>query len=255
MDCSRTSSRQSLTPKATVTALEAAKAALPIFGGTGQTPETESPPEQTASSQTSQTSQSSSGGDSQSSETPKEVTPEQLSDLLRQVTELNSTVTTLKSENDGYKQKEEQARRTAQSREETLTEDLDRAQQTISQMDSVIKHLAVVNAIQGNQEFQFHDPRDVISRLDESEYDLEIDLESGKAGVKDLNNALKRIAKESPWLVKSRASDESNERQAPRPPARGSGAPPANPGSGGNKSSRREALIDRFPVISHGRRL
>jgi len=230
-----------------------AMAALPIFGGTAPTPDdSPSDDDSDSTSKTTKTESSADASGGESSNSAEALTPEQISDLLKQVTQLNSTVTQLKTENDSFKTKEDQARRASQGREQTLEEDNQRLTQTVDAMDQVIKHLAIVNAIQGNKDLRFHDPRDVIARLDHSSYNLDVDLDNGQATVKNIENELKRIASECPWLV-VKPADSQNNNQSNRAP-RGTGTPPAS--SAGNqtaKAQRRKDLEAKWPVIGSGR--
>ena len=236
-----------------LTGIEAAKAALPIFGGTST--ETEESTTAVITPVKTETETSSATSESESTST-ESLSPEEIKELLGKVSELSSTVKSLDTQNQSYKAKEEEARKAAMGREEALVEDNERLQQTVSQMDEVIKNLAVINAIQGNKDLQFHDARDVISRLDPGGYELDVDLESRKANVSGIDNELKRIARECPWLVRdaSKPGGGSNGSERKLPP-RGSGSPPASPTGGDTgKQQKRSALIDKFPVIAHGRR-
>lgn len=185
---------------------------------------------------------------------PSEVDPEKFSELLKQVSELTGKISTLSKENEGYKAKEIESQRATQSREETLEQDLTEAQQTIHQMDQVIRYTAVINAIQSNPDLEFHSAKHVMRELDMEAFDLDVDLESGTATVNGIDNELKRIARDCEWLVKrnGRVSGGGAGEQA-KPKVRSSGAPPAPPGANGAKANRRQDLSKRFPVIMHNR--
>lgn len=231
--------------------------ALPFFGGEG--PETPDP-----SSTGSATDSPTAGGNSGSASSgaasttddgsgqSTDISPQQVSDLLKQVADLTKNVGSLTKENATYKEKETQATRAAQSREETLEQDLTEAQQTIAKMDSVIRHVALVNAIQANKDLQFHSAKHVLRELDPNAFELDVDLETGTATVTGIENDLKRIAKECSWLVKTTAGDSGG--PAPAAPRRPSGNPPGPTGTSGDKATRRADLIGRYPVIAHGKR-
>lgn len=231
-------------PLLRLTTIEQAKAALPIFGGTN--------PEPDEQQENNSQQQGDGGGDPKS---PEQISPEDVQKLVSKVADLTSKVTTLQTENDGYRQEDDKKRREAQGREQTLTEDLDKAQQTIAQMDGVIKYVATVNAILNNESgISFHDPSDIVSKLDFDAFDLDVDLENGKASVKGIENELKRIAKEKSWLVKTGSQEQSQEQQPPAPP-KSSGKPPANNGGqGGNKAQQqRGAMEAKWPILAQGR--
>lgn len=231
-------------PLLRLTTIEQAKLALPIFGGTSPDPDNEQ----------QQNNQQQSGGGSDP-KPAEQMSPDEIQKLVNSVTELTGKVTQLQTENDGYKQAEDKKKRESQSREDTLSQDLDKAQQTIAQMDGVIKYVATVNAILNNESgISFHDPADIVSKLDFDAFELEVDLESNRAGVKGIENELKRVAKEKPWLVKTGSQEQSQEQQQPAPP-KSSGKPPANNGGqGGNKGSQQRAAMEtKWPILAQGR--
>lgn len=233
--------------------LEAALAAFPVFGGTS-TETTESPsdaeqePVTAASTKATQT-----GGDSAKPEVNVDgMTPEQISELLKQVTDLTTQVTTLTSENNTFKSKEQQATRAKQTREQQLEQDVVDLQQTVAKMDAVIKHTAVINAIQGAKDMEFHSARHVMNELNHDSFDLDVDLENGTATVSGIEAELKRVAKECPWLVSKDKTRAPAGTTPPRQP-RGSGSPPAPPGGANDRQTKRSDLINKYPVIAHGR--
>lgn len=238
-------------------AADIARVALPIFGGTSPAPNTESSSTESSSKSgpgdDSKTSSSSGGADGDSSKPTEQLTPEQISDLVKQVSTLSETSANLEKELQGYKDKEDQARKATLSKEQAQQEELDKAYQTIAAMDEVVKYVALVNAIQSNKELQFHDVNFVISKLDHESYQFDVDLESKKATVSGIENELKRIAKENDWAVKVASNPQSSSRQPGVVGRRSSGAPPANPTVDGTKAERRRSLETKWPVITHGR--
>lgn len=236
---------------------EVVKSCLPFFGG--EDPKTpESSPEGSAaenpsaggnSGQAGSGAASAAGGDSGQ----PEMTPQQITDLLKQVSDLTKNVNTLSKENETYKKKEADAVKATQSREEALESDLTEAQQTIAKMDSVIRHVALVNAIQSNKDLEFHSAKHVLRELDPNAFELDVDLENGTATVTGIENDLKRIAKECSWLVKSNGAGNAGNQGTPPAPRRGSGNPPSGGSGTPDAASRRADLIKRYPIIGHGR--
>lgn len=229
---------------------EMAKRALPIFGGTNPESSSESSSSETSSSSTDSskttTNDSSGGGDSS---TEKQITPEEFAKLTAQIAEITAKNTELTNELSTYTAKEEETRKASLGREEALSEDLTKAQQTIAQMDQVIKSLALVNAIQGS-EYQFFNPRDVIARLSSDSYELNVDLENGVAEIKGIENELKRIATADDYLVKKpTVEDSAPVKRTPR----GTGAPPGPAPTNPSKANRRKELEAKWPVIAAGR--
>lgn len=230
-----------------------AKAAFPVFGGTAPETKNESSSAE-GSTDTKKPDKTSSGTDSGGgdSSTPTEITPEQFAQLTTQVAHLTEKNTELNNQLSSFTSKEDEARRAAQGREETLAEDLQSAQKTVDQMDQIIKRLAVENAISNNTDgISFHNINDVISRLDHTSYELDVDLEGGIAKVSGIDNEIKRIAKENEYLVKKPTleNDTSNGRAKPR----GTGAPPGPAPTNPSKANRRKELEAKWPVIASGR--
>ncbi len=176
--------------------------------------------------------------------------PEAIADLLKQLNDATRTIKELQGKTENYEKERAQTVRAQQTREEQLAQDLTEAQQTIAQMDAVIRHTAIVNAIQGMKDYQFHSARHVLNELDGNSFDVDVDLQNGTATVTGIESEIKRVAKEMPWLV---AQERNNNGSAKNPAPRSSGAPPANPNGDADKVSRRADLMKRFPVISHGR--
>lgn len=202
----------------------------------------------TATDTTDVDSSVNSGDDSTTEDLSKN--PEAMADLLKQLNDATKTIKELQSKTEGYEKEKAQAARAQQTREEQLEQDLTEAQQVIAKMDSVIRHTAVVNAIQGMKDFEFHSARHVLNELDANAFDVDVDLENGTATVTGIENEIKRVAKEMPWLV---AQSKNSNQMGKNPLPRSSGAPPANPNGDADKVSRRAELMKKFPVISHGR--
>lgn len=237
-----------------ISGLEAAKAALPIFGGTGPTnSESSSSGDGQPSSTTDKKDETNSAGGDSGQPDPNQLTPEQIADVLKQVQTLTTTSQELQNELSTYKSKEEDARKAALGREEAQAEELQKAHETIAAMDQIIKNLALVNAIQSDPDVQFHDVDFVLTKLDENGYEFDMDMDAKKAKVKGLNTELKRIARENEWAVKNLASQQQGNSGTKKPPAKATGAPPSPSATNGGKANTREALMARFPAIGAGR--
>lgn len=242
--------QQQVSPAFWVPSLEAAKATLPIFGGTAPTTGSEESSEESKS--TTKSKSESSGGSAGGDNPAEQLSPEQISELVKQVSTLTETSKTLENELNGYKQKEDDARRASMGREEAQQEELTKAHETIAAMDEVIRYVALVNAIQNNgDKIEFHDVNFVLSKLDPNSFDLEVDLEHKRASVNGVEGELKRIAKDFDWAVKKNSVPGTEQRGPGRP--RSSGAPPAPPTVNQSGATRRAALEEKWPVITHGR--
>jgi len=230
-----------------IDSLEAAKATLPIFGGEEEkeavdvSEGTDSPTEPADSVDNS---------DSSSSEDLTK-NPEAIADLLKQLSETSKQVKELSAKTAAYEKEKAQSARAQQTREEQLETDLQDAQQTIAKMDAVIRHTALINAIQGMKDYEFHSARHVMNELDANSFDIDVDLENGTATITGIESEIKRVAREMPWLVaQGKTGNATNSRTSNQ---RSSGAPPSNPNGDSAKVARRAELMKKFPVISHGR--
>lgn len=232
-----------------VNPLEAAKSALPIFGGESEEV-TEAADESNGTENTTGTTDSDATGDSDSNEDLTK-NPEAMADLLKQLNDATRQIKELQGKTASYEKEKANAARAQQTREEQLEQDLNDAQQTIAKMDAVIRHTAMINAIQGMKDYEFHSARHVLNELDPNSFDIDVDLENGTATISGIENEIKRVAKEMPWLVAQAKSSNATGSKSPLP--RSSGAPPSNPNGDAAKVARRTELMKKFPVIAHGR--
>lgn len=230
-----------------VNPLEAAKAAMPFFGG--ENTEVTTTDESTDAGDSTTTDTAVSGGDTPAN-TEVAQNPEAMADLLKQLNDATKQIKELQGKTATYEKEKANAARAQQTREEQLATDLDEAQQTIAKMDAVIRHTAIINAIQGMKDYEFHSARHVMNELDANSFDVDVDLENGTATITGIDNEIKRVAKEMPWLV----AQAKNNSMGKNPMPRSSGAPPANPNGDADKVSRRAELMKKFPVIAHGTR-
>jgi hypothetical protein len=234
--------------------IAAAIAALPLFGGTSPDEnESGTGGEAGAGAGTGASAPETGAG------TPNITTdPQAVADLVKQVETLTSTVGQLKKTNEKFETEKKNKERESLGREEALAKDLEESQQIVIKMDRALRNQAVVNAINGFKDIEFHDTKFALSKLSADIFDqMEVDLENGTVTVTGIENDLRRIAKENEWAVKSKGSVPPNVPggdQRRTPAGRPSGGAPAG-GSGGDasKATTRKALAARFPVIMHGR--
>lgn len=243
------------------------KLSMPFFGGTvptpvptsatpatSATPTTGSPAAVIVTPATTQpsTTDATSGG-SQTSEDPLAklaADPNALGQLLSQVEKLTRDLKIANDKVVGFETKAAEETRKQQTREQQLEADLAQREATIQQMDGVIRSMAISNAILNNKDIQWHSLKQVTAELNPEAFDISVDLEHGTATVTGVDNEVKRIAKDCPWLVaKNNATPPPANPRTPR----SSGIPPAPPASDASKQSSRTELMKRFPVIAHGR--
>lgn len=178
--------------------------------------------------------------------------PEAISKLTAQLAAANKLAEQATATANQYKTKEEQAARAQQTKEEQLQTDYDNALATIERMDAVIKNSALTNALLGQKDYEWHSVRQVMAELQEEEFEVTIDLDSGQAVVSGIENAAKRVARDCPWLVsKDKAKEQTTVQgnQNGNNGTRVSGRPPAPPANQQAKAAKRAELTKRFPVI------
>lgn len=238
-------------------ALRMALSAFPLYGGTVTT-DTESSSAQSTDSQSAASGSGDQSGNDTSAQaggdSAQQLDPQQIADLLKQVQTLSTQNKQLLTENNTFKSQQQKTEREKLDREQALEQDLQNALATVEQLDKALKNQAVLNAINGFTDIQFHDPNFVMHELSSDIFEgMQVDLENGTVTVSGIENDLRRIAKEKSWAVKRVAQQDpvGGGQQPPKP--RGSGAPPAPPGGDAGKQARRAALMDKYPVIGHGR--
>lgn len=225
-----------------MTAAQAAIGALPFFGGTEPAatpaPAVETPPAETPAAEPSVTD-------------PIEKLksdPNALGQLLSQVEKLTKDLKTANDRVTGFESQQQEAVRKQQTREQQLEADLTKRDEIIQQMDAIIKNTAIANAVLNQKDIQWHSLKQVVAELNPEAFEVEVDLKNSTTKVSGIDSEIKRVAKDCPWLVV-----QSDPGEPPTSRVRPSGSPPAPPASDTSKQQRRNELMKKFPVISHGR--
>jgi hypothetical protein len=136
--------------------------------------------------------------------------------------------------------------------------DLVTAQKEVETLREANSTLRVENSFLLNNKFAWHDPKDVLALVLKDE-DVEVD-EDGE--VQGMAVALKKIAKNKPWLVKAEDKatrdddddeddddeDEDDDRPAARRRQRPSGG--AQNGRRGSKGADRAKLVQTYPALN-----
>lgn len=234
---------------------ELAKRALPFFGGTAP----EVPAEgATKTEEPADKKTETPGGNGSADPKTEPLTPEAIAALVAKNVELDNALKEKDSKLEAYTKAEQEAADAKLSKEDKAQKDLAERDQTIQQMDKVIRTLAVENAIAQSKDLKFHSTKHVINELDPTEYEIDVDLKTGVATVSNLDKALVRISEANPWMVVDAAKDNPGNgsatktgNQNPGGAKRGSGNPP-NPGNSrsSDATQRRSELIKKFPVLA-----
>jgi len=231
--------------EALISPLDAAKASMPFFGGAEDT---------TDETTTTETSTATTDPVVETTPEPDPVAqlqadPNALAQLLQQIQNKDQELNQTKSKLQQYETEKAASDRAKLSEVEQLKADLAQREQIIEGMDRVIRHNAITTALLQVKDTQWHSVKQVMAELDDSAYDVQVDLENGQATVTGIEQEARRIAQNYPWLVKSSGPNDGSKPRTPRP----SGAPPSVPTDAGSKQTRRNELMKKFPVIAGGR--
>lgn len=172
--------------------------------------------------------------------------PEAINQLLKQITDLQGESKAHKEALAKHEAEKLKAERATQTREQQLEADLTIAQETVKQMDEIVRTVAAQSAFITAGDFQWNSVKQAMSELSDDEYEIDVDLETRKATVTGIENAVKRIARECPWLLKTAGDAGGGTSTAPR---RGTGAPPAPPTGAAGAQAKRADMMKRFPAI------
>ena len=138
------------------------------------------------------------------------------------------------------------------------SEELVTAQKEVETLREANSTLRVENSFLLNNKFTWHDPKDVLALVLKDE-DVEVD-EDGE--VQGIAAALKRIAKNKPWLVKKAESssrdddpdddddDEDDDDDQPAARRRRSPSGGAQNGRRGTKGADRAQLVQTYPALN-----
>jgi hypothetical protein len=133
------------------------------------------------------------------------------------------------------KWKDEQERKT-KSDVENLQTDLKTAKDTIAQLTTTNQSLMIENAFLQANTHEWHNPKRALASADLSA----VTIKDGVVDEKALKDALDKLAKDEPYLVKPKEGDG-------KPPAGGpTGTPPSGQGS---KQTDQETLRRKYPAL------
>lgn len=141
----------------------------------------------------------------------------------------------------------EEIKRKEKSDLENAQADVKKREEKISAQGETIKRLAVQNAFLASSETTWHDPADALRLVDLSE--VKIDDVSGEVSNPDaLKAAIKKLADEKKYLVKTDNKDEKGGSGGggTKPPA--SGKPPTDK-SKDEQAAARATLANKYPAL------
>lgn len=133
---------------------------------------------------------------------------------------------------------------------ELAKSDLDKVQKRADRLEKVLGRNLLETGILKYADITFHDVETVIGALTPDE--VTVDLAEGT--IDGLGDALKRIAREKPFLVaetkKGKKKEEDKSTDQSSSSAGSSGSNPSGPAGGGNsKEAQRKALLEKYPAL------
>jgi hypothetical protein len=147
-------------------------------------------------------------------------------------------------ERDELKAKVDEAERKEKSDLENAQTDLAKRDETIAKKDEVIRRLTIKTTFLADDTVVWHDQETALSLVDLSE--VKFDDKTGEVSNPDaLVAAIKRLATDKPYLVKS--ADEKDSKDDKKPAPR-SGKPPAK-GSDQDRATREAELKKKYPAL------
>lgn len=239
-----------------ISAIDRAKAAWPIFGGTSPPAPAKTDPPKADPPQgnpPAAPAAAPAGGVTPPANTPGgEVNVAQ---LLAQLQTLTQQVTTLTTENEGYKTKETEAENAKKTKEQQLETTIAQKDQVIEQATNLIGQKALENALLTHKDYQFHDANDALMNLKDAEgVKVTVDIAKQIATVEGLDAAIKDLATRKSWMLSKgpETPPDPNAAPATTPPAtRATGAPPAQPTTDAAKATQRANLRAKYTAIGN----
>ena len=177
----------------------------------------------------------------------KDYSPKELRRILR---EISSRAKTAESERDSFKGKIDEAEREKLTKEQALEKDVQERDVTISTLRATNARLAIINAINADTRFEWHNAEVVAQQLDSK-----IVKVSDDGRVEGLAKELPRIAKDHDYLLKSRSAQKQPNNNGPAGSSSFSGSTGVQPGQGGaaqggSTKATIQELAENYPALA-----
>lgn len=163
--------------------------------------------------------------------------------LSREAARRRTNERTLEEENERLREENENLRDSVNKAVKLQTK-YDKLVEDHGKLEGRTREQTIRNAIQNNDELAWYDTSMVLSLLNREE--LAVDLEDGTVG--GLEDQLKKIAKDKPFLLKDAGGSQGNNGSQQRP----SGQTPQS-SAGGNRNQEirqsEDKMIEQFPAL------
>lgn len=178
---------------------------------------------------------------------PVNINPEDHAKAIRDRDSAQSELAALRQEKQEREEAEEAAKAATRSKEENLEKENNTLKEDNQKLTLVNTENLLELAILKNSKYQWENPGIVTKLIDRSE--VKIDAKTGK--VEGVEDALKALAKENPYLLKKTENGtESTDGAGTKIPGQPSGGTPSSSKDSSAKANKRKAMVDRFgPVL------
>lgn len=185
--------------------------------------------------------------DKPDSEKPITVDPDEHVRLIRESEQKDAQLAALQQEKQEREEAEEAAKAATRSKEENLEKENGTLREDVQKLTLVNTENLLELAILKNSKYQWENPGIITKLIDRSE--VKIDAKTGK--VEGVDDALKALAKENPYLLKKTENGtENNGGAGSKIPGQPSGGTPSSSKDSSAKANKRKAMVDRFgPVL------
>lgn len=162
------------------------------------------------------------------------------------------TAADLKRERDELAKWKEEQENAKKGDVERLQGQIDKLTKANSDLQTTNDRLAVENAFHAANDVQWHNPKRALSSLDLSD----VKIEGGKVDVEALKKKIEALAKDEPYLVKTKEGEGSNSDSGDGSKGKNegkatgkTGTPPGKKDVGAGKGNDLEALAKKYPAL------
>lgn len=171
--------------------------------------------------------------------------PDQIAKLIRENQDSKAQLSAFQQEKEEREAADLELQRANATKEENLERDNQALKEENEQLRTVNERNLLELAILKNAKYQWHNADDVSKMIDRS--GIKINVKSGE--VEGIEDALKSLAKEKPYMLKKDEQNGDNGSSQGKPPGQASGGLPGSSRDASGKANKRKALEDRFPVL------
>ena len=171
--------------------------------------------------------------------------PDQIAKLIRENQDSKAQLSAFQQEKEEREAADLERQRANATKEENLERDNQALKDENEQLRTVNERNLLELSILKNSKYQWHNADDVSKMIDRS--GIKINVKSGE--VEGIEDALKALAKEKPYMLKKDEQNGENGGSQGKPPGQASGGLPGSSRDASGKANKRKTLEARFPVL------